>query len=168
MYPVMPISTALPAIASLHPLQLVTEATIDNLVPNEDTRSEDERTSSSAHSDSVGKSSTSSWPSEEDAAASRGGTFKHQRYSSIESRMSYTWSEEKENVYSAYPVLIHEDHANLYRKTVRKPYDYIVSLGGKAFRREFLFALNAWLQVDEESCEVIDDVVSMLHNSSLL
>ena len=164
----MSISTTLPTIASPHPLQLDIRATIDSIVPNEDTRSEDERRSGSSHSDSVGKSSTSSWPSEEDAAASCGRMFRHQRYSSIESKMSCTWNDEKENVCSAYPVLISGDHANLYGKTVRKPYDYIVSLGGKAFRKEFLYALNAWFQVDEESCEVIDDAVAMLHNSSLL
>ena len=102
----MPMSTALPAVASSDPLQLDTRATIDSIVPNEDTRSEDERASGSSHSTSVGKSSTSSWPSEGDAAACHGGMFKHQRYNSIESQMSCTWSEEKENVNSAYPILI--------------------------------------------------------------
>lgn len=61
-----------------------------------------------------------------------------------------------------------EDFADRYRQTVRKPYDYIVSLGGKSFRREFLSALNVWLQVDMEACEVINEAVTMLHNSSLL
>ncbi len=51
---------------------------------------------------------------------------------------------------------------------MRKPYDYIISLGGKSFRRQFLFALNVWLEVDMESCEVIDAAIAMLHNSSLL
>jgi geranylgeranyl pyrophosphate synthase len=56
----------------------------------------------------------------------------------------------------------------VWRQTVRKPYDYIISLGGKSFRRQFLFALNVWLEVDMESCEVIDAAIAMLHNSSLM
>jgi geranylgeranyl pyrophosphate synthase len=53
-------------------------------------------------------------------------------------------------------------------KAVRRPFDYIITLGGKAFRSQVLFALNHWLQADEESCKTIDEAVAMLHNSSLL
>jgi geranylgeranyl diphosphate synthase type 3 len=54
------------------------------------------------------------------------------------------------------------------RKTVRRPYDYIISLKGKDFRRQVLLALNVWLQVNVETYDIIDHVVSILHNSSLL
>lgn len=53
-------------------------------------------------------------------------------------------------------------------KIVNKPYAYVSSLGGKGFRRQLLQALNVWLQVDEESCNIIDQSVAMLHNASLM
>lgn len=163
--------TSSPPIASPLPLPLPLEAQASNYstVLIEDTESEDGKTSGKSHTDSIGESSTSSWPVEETRAASNSEQLKHRRHSSIESKMSCTWSEDKEKVGLGYPTLISvEITLILCWKAVRKPYDYIVSLGGKALRREFLFALNGWLQVDEESCEVIDCVVSMLHNSSLL
>ena len=39
---------------------------------------------------------------------------------------------------------------------------------GKNFRTQILAAFNEWLQVDEQSLKVIDRVVGMLHNASLL
>ncbi|KAE8385505.1 isoprenoid synthase domain-containing protein [Aspergillus alliaceus] len=60
-----------------------------------------------------------------------------------------SWSEQEQNI-------------------VKKPYTYILSHKGKGFRTQFLQALNVWLNVDAKSCAVIDDTISMLHNSSLL
>ena len=167
----MSISTPSPPIASPLPLPLDAQASNDSKVLIEDTKSEDGKTSGRSHTDSIGESSTSSWPVEETRAASNDEDelLKHRRNSSIESKMSCTWSEDKENVGFGYPTLICMNlKLILCWKTVRKPYDYIASLGGKALRRQFLFALNGWLQVDEESCEIIDCAISMLHNSSLL
>lgn len=39
---------------------------------------------------------------------------------------------------------------------------------GKNFRRQVLSAFNVWLEVDGESLNIIDKVVGMLHNASLL
>ncbi|KAI9925910.1 hypothetical protein ASPWEDRAFT_174000 [Aspergillus wentii DTO 134E9] len=51
---------------------------------------------------------------------------------------------------------------------INKPYEYLISLGGKEFRRQFLQALNVWLKVDESKCNVVNDTINMLHNGSLL
>lgn len=39
---------------------------------------------------------------------------------------------------------------------------------GKSFRRQLLSALNVWTDVDELSLGIINRVVEMLHNASLL
>ncbi|CAI6236806.1 unnamed protein product [Periconia digitata] len=51
---------------------------------------------------------------------------------------------------------------------IRNPYDYIASQPGKEFRTLLLNALNAWLDVPEDSLKVITKVVRMLHTASLL
>ena len=43
-----------------------------------------------------------------------------------------------------------------------------MSLPGKNFRTQVLNAFNVWLRIDERSLQVIDRVVGMLHNASLL
>ncbi|KAJ4309465.1 geranylgeranyl pyrophosphate synthetase [Fusarium piperis] len=53
-------------------------------------------------------------------------------------------------------------------KVVRGPYDYVISHPGKDFRAQLINAFNAWLDVPQESLEVITRVVGMLHESSLL
>lgn len=39
---------------------------------------------------------------------------------------------------------------------------------GKSFRRQLLTALNFWTKVDETSLGIINRVIEMLHNASLL
>ena len=51
---------------------------------------------------------------------------------------------------------------------VRGPYDYVTSHQGKNFRTQLITSFNAWLQVPEESLQIITSVVGMLHESSLL
>ncbi|KAI0539406.1 isoprenoid synthase domain-containing protein, partial [Xylaria digitata] len=53
-------------------------------------------------------------------------------------------------------------------KIILSPYDYIASEPGKEFRTLLLNAFNAWLQVPQESLDIITKVVRMLHTSSLL
>ena len=43
-----------------------------------------------------------------------------------------------------------------------------MSLPGKSFRTQVLTAFNVWLRIDERSFNIIDRVVGMLHNASLL
>lgn len=43
-----------------------------------------------------------------------------------------------------------------------------MALPGKNFRTQVLATFNVWLQVDERSLNIIDRVVGMLHNASLL
>jgi geranylgeranyl diphosphate synthase type 3 len=53
-------------------------------------------------------------------------------------------------------------------KIILSPYDYIASEPGKEFRTALLAAFNAWLEVPQESLDIITKVVRMLHTSSLL
>ncbi|KAK8115159.1 geranylgeranyl pyrophosphate synthase [Apiospora kogelbergensis] len=60
-----------------------------------------------------------------------------------------TWTDEKE-------------------KILWGPYDYLAAQAGKDFRKKLIAAFNTWLNVPEESIEIITKVVGMLHNASLL
>ncbi|RYC62809.1 hypothetical protein CHU98_g3415 [Xylaria longipes] len=53
-------------------------------------------------------------------------------------------------------------------KIILSPYDYIASEPGKEFRTLLLNAFNTWLEVPQESLNIITKVVRMLHTSSLL
>lgn len=53
-------------------------------------------------------------------------------------------------------------------KIILSPYEYIASEPGKEFRTMLLNAFNAWLEVPEESLNIITKVVRMLHTASLL
>ena len=55
-----------------------------------------------------------------------------------------------------------------YIQAITRPFDYVMSLLGKNVRSQLLSAFNVWLQVDEKSFNVIDKVIEMLHNASLL
>ncbi|KAL8662634.1 MAG: hypothetical protein Q9202_004592 [Teloschistes flavicans] len=53
-------------------------------------------------------------------------------------------------------------------RTITRPFEYLMAKPGKSFRRQLLTALNAWTEVDEMSFGIINRVVEMLHNASLL
>ena len=76
-----------------------------------------------------------------------------------------TWTAEGEQVFHCQPSAA--CNAN-YVKAITRPFDYIMSLLGKNVRSQLLSAFNVWLQVDEKSYNVIDKVIGMLHNASLL
>jgi geranylgeranyl diphosphate synthase, type III len=59
------------------------------------------------------------------------------------------WSEEKE-------------------KVICGPFDYLFAVPGKDFRTQLISSFNAWLEVPQESLEIITKVVGMLHTASLL
>ncbi|KAK8138785.1 farnesyltranstransferase (al-3) [Apiospora sp. TS-2023a] len=48
------------------------------------------------------------------------------------------------------------------------PYDYLAAQPGKDIRKKLIAAFNTWLDVPDQSIEIITKVVGMLHNSSLL
>ncbi len=48
------------------------------------------------------------------------------------------------------------------------PYDYMFEHPGKDVRKQLIAAFNSWLNVPEESLNVITKVVGMLHTASLL
>ena len=55
-----------------------------------------------------------------------------------------------------------------YIQAINRPFDYVMSLLGKNVRSQLLSAFNVWLQVDEKSYDIINKVIEMLHNASLL
>lgn len=60
-----------------------------------------------------------------------------------------TWTAQKENILMA-------------------PYHHVSAESGKNFRKHLIAAFNSWLEVPDESLEVITTVVGMLHNASLM
>ena len=57
---------------------------------------------------------------------------------------------------------------NEKERVVRGPFDYTVGHPGKDIRSQLIAAFNAWLDVPQESLDIITKVVGMLHESSLL
>ncbi|KAI4275829.1 MAG: hypothetical protein L6R38_005794 [Xanthoria sp. 2 TBL-2021] len=53
-------------------------------------------------------------------------------------------------------------------RIITRPFEYLMAKPGKSFRRQLLSALNIWTDVDESSLGIINRVVEMLHNASLL
>ncbi|TIC91880.1 Geranylgeranyl pyrophosphate synthase [Colletotrichum higginsianum] len=53
-------------------------------------------------------------------------------------------------------------------RVVAGPFDYLSALPGKDFRAQLIQAFNVWLEVPQESIDVITNVVGMLHTASLL
>ncbi|PPQ98293.1 hypothetical protein CVT26_013506, partial [Gymnopilus dilepis] len=48
------------------------------------------------------------------------------------------------------------------------PYKYLTSLSGKEVRKQMIAAFNLWMEVPPNDLAIIGDIVSMLHNASLL
>lgn len=48
------------------------------------------------------------------------------------------------------------------------PYDYLSANPGKDIRRQLAAAFNEWLQVPQETLDIIVSVISKLHTASLL
>ncbi|KAJ9165334.1 Geranylgeranyl pyrophosphate synthase [Coniochaeta hoffmannii] len=53
-------------------------------------------------------------------------------------------------------------------KVVTGPFDYLYNTPGKDFRSQLIKAFDAWLEVPQESLEIITKVVGLLHTASLL
>jgi len=53
-------------------------------------------------------------------------------------------------------------------KILRGPFDYLVNIPGKNIRKALIEAFNEWLHVPQESIEIINRVVAILHTASLL
>ncbi|CAF0989864.1 unnamed protein product [Adineta steineri] len=51
---------------------------------------------------------------------------------------------------------------------ILEPFNYLKSLPGKNVRSKLIEAFNYWFQVSEEKFKIIDEIMSMLHNASLL
>lgn len=53
-------------------------------------------------------------------------------------------------------------------KVVTGPFDYLYNHPGKDFRAQLIKAFDAWLEVPQESLDIITRVVGLLHTASLL
>ncbi|CAF0994976.1 unnamed protein product [Adineta ricciae] len=53
-------------------------------------------------------------------------------------------------------------------KILLEPYEYIRTIPGKQIRPKLIQAFNLWLHIPDEKLTVIEDLVEMLHNASLL
>ena len=49
-----------------------------------------------------------------------------------------------------------------------EPYSHIVKLAGKNIRNKLMAGFNQWLCVPEEKIRIIEEIIQMLHNASLL
>ena len=76
-----------------------------------------------------------------------------------------TWTTEGEQVFHYRPSV---SCAADCVQAITRPLDYVMSLQGKNVRSQLLSAFNVWLQVDGKSYNVIDKVIGMLHDASLL
>ena len=56
----------------------------------------------------------------------------------------------------------------IFQEDILSPYTYIDSLSGKKVRSKLIAALNYWFRVPQEKILIIDEVIGMLHNASLL
>ncbi|OQR71931.1 geranylgeranyl pyrophosphate synthase-like, partial [Tropilaelaps mercedesae] len=53
-------------------------------------------------------------------------------------------------------------------KVLLQAYSYIVSVPGKDMRKKLTLAFNIWLKVEAEVCSKVAEIVTLLHNASLL
>lgn len=72
------------------------------------------------------------------------------------------------NLYSFHPAQASISADGVTGQIVMAPFNYLMERPGKNFRRQVLAAFNVWLQVDEVSFNIVDRVIGMLHNASLL
>ncbi|KAL0103313.1 hypothetical protein PUN28_017532 [Cardiocondyla obscurior] len=49
-----------------------------------------------------------------------------------------------------------------------EPIKYILQVPGKQIRAKLAQAFNYWLKISEERLQAIDNIVNMLHNSSIV
>jgi len=49
-----------------------------------------------------------------------------------------------------------------------QPFTYLLQVQGKQIRVKLSLAFNIWLNIPQETLAIINDVVQMLHNASLL
>ncbi|CAF4433981.1 unnamed protein product, partial [Adineta steineri] len=49
-----------------------------------------------------------------------------------------------------------------------EPYEYIRTIPGKGIRPKLIKAFNFWLHIPDDKLNVIEELVEMLHNASLL
>lgn len=58
--------------------------------------------------------------------------------------------------------------SNLFQEEILTPYFYLASLSGKRIRSKLIAAFNYWFRVPKEKLAIIDEVIGMLHNASLM
>jgi len=56
----------------------------------------------------------------------------------------------------------------LFLQKLLEPIRYILQVPGKQIRAKLAKAFNYWLRISDDRLQAIDDIVNMLHNSSIL
>lgn len=72
------------------------------------------------------------------------------------------------NLYSFQPAQAIISADGVSGQIVMAPFNYLMERPGRNFRRQVLAAFNVWLQVDEVSFNIVDGMIGMLYNVSLL
>ncbi|CAG0886410.1 unnamed protein product [Darwinula stevensoni] len=60
------------------------------------------------------------------------------------------------------------DEISAIDKALLQPYRYIMQIPGKEIRKKLAVGFNYWLHIPEEKLKIVEEVVQMLHNASLL
>ncbi|KAF1354144.1 geranylgeranyl diphosphate synthase [Lizonia empirigonia] len=60
------------------------------------------------------------------------------------------------------------DWSNEEEKILLGPYGYLIAHSGKGMRTQFIKGVNEWLQLSQQSLDIVIEVVEMLHTASLL
>lgn len=59
-------------------------------------------------------------------------------------------------------------HYEMFTQILLQPFTYLLQCQGKQIRVKLSLAFNYWLNIPPEKLGIINDVVQMLHNASLL
>jgi geranylgeranyl diphosphate synthase, type III len=60
------------------------------------------------------------------------------------------------------------DHNTLDISHILEPFTYMSNLPGKGLRKVFINAFEEWIEISKDKCNIINDIIAMLHNASLM
>jgi hypothetical protein len=91
-------------------------------------------------------------------------------YSTFSDRTQETLTSDSSQSNGSHTEEMYKDpiYNSLANQIVQAPYDYVCSLPSKGVRDRLINSLNNWLLVPEESVSSVKEVISLLHNSSLM
>ncbi|KAK2008694.1 geranylgeranyl pyrophosphate synthetase [Colletotrichum eremochloae] len=123
-----------------------------------------------ANSDASNESDASSedWCSRKDSA-SAGSTTSTQASTTASDDQEYDGSTFHVPIGSLVPKeVLHVDFTQCSTMPVMAPFDYVNSLPSKGVREQAIMALNEWVDTTPESLQIVTELVSDIHNLSLM